>query len=173
MNSFDNNCIKDFLLARYKESLNKPLHDEQLYFYFALKCYGFNTLLANVANLVLESQNQVLISYYLKDGIFTQAQKDNLKILTDEQYWFQNYHLILFSPELMSDLNANIQKYLIPNRAIGKINKETRYKNFYHDNLSNGNSMINDISVVIANIKQYLSLRFEETAVEFEDDTDE
>lgn len=173
MNSFDNNCIKDFLYARYKESLNKPLHDEQLYFYFALKCYGFDTLLTNMANLVLESQNQVLISYYLKDGFFTQAQKNTLKILTDEQYWFQNYHLILFSPELMSDLDTNIQKYLIPDKANGKVNKETRYKNFYHDNLSNGNSIINDISVVIANIKQYLSLRFEETAVEFEDDKDE
>lgn len=78
-------------------------------------------------------------------------------LLTDEQYWFQNYHLILFSPELMSNLDTNIQKYLIPNRAIGKVNKETRYENFYRDNLSNGNSMINDISVVIANIKQYLS----------------
>lgn len=144
-----------------------------MHFYFALKCYGFDTLLTNMTNPVLESQNQVLISYYLKDGFFTQAQKDTLKILTDEQYWFQNYHLILFSPELMSDLDTNIQKYLIPDNANGKVNKETRYKNFYHDNLSNGNSIINDISVVIANIKQYLSLRFEETAVEFEDDRDE
>ena len=73
----------------------------------------------------------------------------------------------------MSDLDTSIQKYLIPYKANGKVNKETRYKNFYHDNLSNGNSIINDISVVIANIKQYLSLRFEETAVEFEDDIDE
>lgn len=73
----------------------------------------------------------------------------------------------------MSDLDTNIQKYLIPDKTNGKINKETRYKNFYHDNLSNGNSIINDISVVIANIKQYLSLRFEETAVEFGDDKDE
>ena len=173
MNSFNNNLIKDFLIARYKESLNKPLHDEQLYFYFALKCYGFDTLLANMSNLVIKSQNQILISYYLKDGLFTQSQRDTLKILTDEQYWFQNYHLILYCPELMSNLNANIQKYLIPDRAIGKANKETRYKDFYHNNLSNGNSMINDISVVIANVKQYLSLRHEETAVEFEDDADE
>lgn len=173
MNSFDNNCIKDFLLERYKESLSKPLHDEQLYFYFALKCYGFDTLLANTTKLVLESQNQVLISYYLKDNFFTQTQKDTLKILTSEEYWFQNYHLILFSPELLSDLDTNIQKFLIPKRAIGKVHKETRYKNFYHDNLSNGNSMINDISIVIANIKQYLSLRYEETSVEFDDDTDE
>lgn len=57
--------------------------------------------------------------------------------------------------------------------AIGKINKETRYKTFYYDNLANGNSIINDISVVITNIKQYLSLRHEETAIEFEDGTDE
>lgn len=173
MSSFDNNSIKDFLLARYKESLNKPLHDEQLYFYFALKCYGFDNVLTNTTSLVLKSQNQVLISYYLKDNLFTQVQKDTLKILTDEQYWFQNYHLILYSPELISDLDANIQKYLVPNMAIGKINKETRYKTFYYDNLANGNSIINDISVVITNIKQYLSLRHEETAIEFEDGTDE
>lgn len=72
----------------------------------------------------------------------------------------------------MSDLDASIQKYLIPDMAIGKTNKETRYKNFYHDNLTNGTSLINDISVVITNVKQYLSLRHEETAAEF-DDTDE
>ena len=70
-------------------------------------------------------------------------------------------------------MDANIQKYLVPDKAIGKVNKKTRYKNFYHDNLNSGNSMINDISVVVSNIKQYLSLRHEETAVEFEDDTDE
>lgn len=127
MNSFDNNSIKDFLLARYKESLNKPLHDEQLYFYFALRCFGFDSLLANTSDLVLESQNQVLISYYLKDNILTQPQKNTLKILTDERYWFQNYHLILYCPELMSDLDASIRKYLIPDMAIGKNNKETRY----------------------------------------------
>ena len=114
-----------------------------------------------------------MISYYLKDNLFTQAQKDTLKLLTDEQYWFQNYHLILYCPELMRDLNANIQKYLVPNMAIGKNNKETRYKTFYHDNLTNGHSIINDISVVITNIKQYLSLRHEETAIELEDGTDE
>lgn len=55
---------------------------------------------------------------------------------------------------------------------MAKTNKEARYKNFYHDNLTNGTSLINDISVVITNIKQYLSLRPEETAAEF-DDTDE
>ena len=45
--------------------------------------------------------------------------------------------------------------------ALGKTNKETRYRNFYHDNLSVGNAMINDISQVISNIQQYLSLRHE------------
>lgn len=68
----------------------------------------------------------------------------------------------------MSDLDAIIRKYLIPDMAIGKNNKETIYKNFYHDNLTNGKSLINDISVVITNIKQYLSLRHEETAAEFD-----
>lgn len=170
MRSFDNNSIKDFLLARYKEALKKPLHDEQLCYYFALKCYGFSNLLPSTTPLVLESQNQVLISYYLKDNLFSQAQKDTLKLLTDEQYWFQNYHLILYSPELMSDLITNIDKYLIPNMALGKTNKEIRYRNFYHDNLCAGNAMINDISQVISNIQQYLSLRHEETAIEFEEE---
>ena len=89
MSSFDNNSIKDFLLARYKESLNKPLHDEQLYFYCALKCYGFDNALTNTTSLVLKSQNQILISYYLKDNLFTQVQKDTLKNLLTSNIGFK------------------------------------------------------------------------------------
>jgi hypothetical protein len=49
---------------------------------------------------------------------------------------------------------------------------ETRYKNFYYGNLSNNISMLNEISNITSNIKQYLSLHYEETAVDFEDDND-
>lgn len=173
MPAFDKGMIRDFLIARYKESLIKSLNDEQLYFYFAIKCYGLDSLLTNTSQLVIESQNQVLISYYLKDNLFTQEEKDTLKILTDEQYWFQNYHLILYCPELLSDLSNNIQKYLIPDKSKGKTNKENRYKNFYTDNLTNGTPIINDIPVVISNIKHYLTLRYEETAIDFDNGDEE
>lgn len=167
MTGFDNNKIKDFLKARYKETLTKHLQDEQIYYYFALKCYGFEQELEQYSEYVLKSKNQVLISYYLKDALLSQQQIDELKLLEEEKYWFQNYHLILYCDDLKTDLETNVKKYLIP-RMANNANKHSRYLNFYLENLSNDKSMINDIEMITKNIKEYLSLRFEETAIEFE-----
>lgn len=162
--------IKPFLQTRYEESLSKPLNDEQLYYYFALKCYNLSDILQSTAQLVIDSNNQILISYYLKDDILSQSQKNYLKQLDSEDYWFQNYHLILFCSELLQDLETNIEKYLIPKKALSKQNTKLRYMNFYKDNIVAGNEFINDISVIIENIKEYLSLRHEETALNFDEE---
>lgn len=170
MEAFDPNKIKPFLHARYVESLKASLNDEQLYYYYALKCFDFEDVLRSESSLVLKSENQILISYYLKDGNFSQSEKAALKLITSEKYWFQNYHLILYCSELMSDLDANIEKYLIPKQALAKLNKKTRYQNFYKDNLINGNFFINELTQVISNIDDYLSLRYDETAVDFDEE---
>ena len=169
MNSFDNEMIKDFLLLRYKATLESPLHDVQLYYYYAIKSYGFSDLLSSMSSLVINSENQILISYYLKDTLFSQDEIDSLKLLEDEKYWFQNYHLILYSSDLMSDLDNNILKYLIPANAIPNPAKKDTYKNFYSDNLTAGIALIQEIEDITTNIQAYLSLRHQETAVEFDD----
>ena len=49
---------------RYQESLeNTHFHDEQLYFYFAIKRLGFDDILEKFKELVIKTNNQILISY--------------------------------------------------------------------------------------------------------------
>lgn len=163
---------KTFFKARYKEALKNELHDVQLYFYYAIRKLGFGDIIPETTDLVLQSQNQVLISYYLKENEFSSTQISSLKTITGEEYWFQNYHLILYTPSMLSDLNTNIKKYLIPERLSAKPNhtREARYYDFYETNLQNGHSLINDISDVHSNITDYLDLRYEETAEEFDEE---
>jgi len=143
------------------------LHDVQLYFYYALKLLGFDEMLCEMQDIVVETQNQVLISYYLKDGFFDQNQIDKLMKMNGEEYWFQSYHLILFRQELVSDLQTSITKYLIPERVKqmqkGKAAKERRYMDFYLDNLNKKNQMIENIQEIKNKVAEYLKLRDEET----------
>ena len=162
---------KDFFKARYKEALKNVLHDEQLYYFYALKKMNYEDVIQETADLVVSSQNQVLISFYLKDALFSKDQIDSLKLLDKEEYWFQSYHLILYSSELRNDMQASITKYLIPKKLISSpnVNRERRYMDFYSTNLRNGKSMINDIDIVTENIKDYLNLRHSETVVDFDE----
>ncbi|MCQ2081302.1 MAG: hypothetical protein MJZ11_06555 [Lachnospiraceae bacterium] len=162
---------KNFLKARYEESLKQELHDVQLYFYYAIKKMNFNDIIEGMSDLVLKTQNQVLIAYYLKEKVFNEEQLSSLKVFEGEEYWFQNYHLILYTPSLKSNLNLNIKKYLIPKRLSLKPNqtRENRYYSFYYENLQNGHSMLRDINDVSDSIKEYLELRYMETAEEFDD----
>lgn len=168
----ENPNTKTFFKARYKEALKQELHDVQLYFYYAIKMLDFDDIITETTELVLQSQNQVLISYYIKENAFSVSQISSLKALTGEEYWFQNYHLILYTPSLRSDLNTNIKKYLIPERLTAKPNltREARYYNFYETNIQNGHALINDISDVYDNISEYLDLRYEETAEDFDEE---
>lgn len=128
--------LKDFLKARYKEALKHQLHDVQLYYYYALKEFSFDDVLRDMAYLLIESQNQILISYYLMDNYFIQSQIDTLKLIDGEEYWFQNYHLILYTQSLYTDLENSIKKYLIPEKLSIKPNatREAKYMDFYKTN---------------------------------------
>ena len=161
MGGFDNQKIKPFLKARYMEALISSFHDAQLYYYYAIKSYHLEEGLEDTADIVLKSQNQILISYYLKDGLFSEEQLSSLKLLDNEKFWFQNYHLILYTPELQSDLDESISKYLMPQKANTESRKE-RYKKFYKENLTLGKPIINEISDVTDNIKEYLEKRHQE-----------
>lgn len=163
---------KEFFKARYKESLRCELHDVQLYYYYALEMLEFHDVIKEMSELIPKSQNQVLISYYLKYNYLQQEQISSLKLIDKEEYWFQNYHLILYTPDLKNNLDNSIRKYLIPKRLSSKPNiiKENRYMDFYRNNIQNSYSLINEIKDTTASIEDYLKLRYKETAFDSDDD---
>ena len=119
--------------------------------------------------MAIQSENQILISYYLKFNLLSEQDTNNLKTTTDECYWFQNYHLILYSTDLLTDLENSTMTYLIPKRCLPTANESATtynrrqtYMEFYKENLLLGNALIQNIEDVEITIHDYLDLRFEE-----------
>lgn len=110
----------------------------------------------------------------MQDNLFSQSEIDYLKTLTGEEYWFQNYHLILNRQELLQDIDNSIETYLIPESVKlpctkkNKVQKREAYLNFYKTNLQNGNAIIRDIADVKQAIMDYLELRMEENEEAFD-----
>ncbi|ARD48488.1 hypothetical protein [Sporosarcina sp. P33] len=171
MSNFENNKLRQFLHVRYREALKTSFNEEQLYFYYAIKIFGFEDILVENKDRIIETNNQILISYYLKDRFFEQEDITKLKERDDERYWFQNYHLILYTDDLNTDLENSITKYLIPKNAT-KAKQKTSYMNFYKENISSGLSIIRDIPDVLQEIEDYLALRIEEMEEDFEEESE-
>lgn len=166
MSNFENNRLYKFFQVRYREALHKQFNDEQLYYYYAIKTFGFSDVFNGTSSAVLQSNNQLLIAYYLKDGLFSDKEIDLLKEIDDEQYWFQNYHLILYTTGLLDDLENSINKYLIPKKADNDT-KKSSYLKFYKENIGLNKPIIRDIPGVTDEIINYLTLKFEENDVAF------
>lgn len=163
ISNFDANNFKVFFEVRYKESLKKDFHDEQLYFYYAMKLWGFDEILKQQATLVIHSKNQVLISYYLIEGWFSSEQVEGLAQQKNEELWFQNYHLIMYTQELSNNLDSSIDEYLLPDSAKKDVQKNA-YRDFYRKNLQAKNAMVISIDEVCEELHEYLDIRFEEAA---------
>jgi len=183
MEKFENSRLHKFFRVRYREVLKHPFNEEQLYFYYAIKTMNFTDILTSEKDAVLKSNNQILISYYLKDGIFRNEDISILKTKDEEKYWFQNYHLILYTAELLDDIENSIDRYLIPKNSKEYINDNTSrrakkavqkksYMDFYKENLENNKPIIREISDVCTEIKEYLRLRIEESEADFESEED-
>lgn len=165
--NFDVNKMKKFFEVRYKESLRNPHHDVQLYYYYAITVLGLTDIFTNTSDLVLKTENQLLISYYMQINLFSESHYLQLKGMTDEKYWLQNYHLILNRSELLSDLENSIDTYLIPKKCLPADNatKAARrqvYYDFYMDNLVAGKSIIIAPVDMSTAIDLYLNSRFAE-----------
>ncbi|HDR4898578.1 TPA: hypothetical protein QCR38_000745 [Bacillus cereus] len=163
--------FKKFLQVRYKEVLSKPYNEEQLYYYFTIKVLGFNSILEETIDKVVNSNNQLLVSYYLKDGLFNQDYIQMLKLKNKEFYWLQNYHLILFS-DLKDDLENSIKDYLIPEYAKRDRQKQS-YMNFYTENIKSGISFIKDIESISVNLNAYMQLLIDERVEVFGEEEEE
>lgn len=172
INFFKTDTFKNFLKNNYLKSLSRSFNDEQLYYYYAIKVLNFDDILKDSESIVSSSNNQILISYYLRDKIFSENSIGYLKTKIDEYYWFQNYHLILYDEELYSNLEESIIKYLLPNQIntenainsyktnIKTPSKEAKkisyYIEFYSNNLISKKSFINDSSDIKFSIEKYI-----------------
>lgn len=150
-----------FFEVRYKESLKKDFNEEQLYYFYAMKLWGFDDVLRQQNELVTYSRNQVLISYYLMENWFLMEQVEKLKQQKDEELWFQSYHLILYTQELFNNMDSSIDEYLLPNFAKKEVQKNA-YREFYKKNLQAKNSIVLSIDEVNEKLHDYLDIRFEE-----------
>lgn len=150
-----------FFDARYKESLKKDFHEEQLYYFYAMKLWGFEENLKRQTELVMNSKNQVLISYYIIAGWFSVEQVERLKQQKGEELWFQNYHLIMHTQDLFNNLDDSINEYLLPGFAKKDLQKNT-YRDFYRKNLQAKKDIVIPIDEVGEELHEYLDIRFEE-----------
>lgn len=160
--------FKKFLRVRYIEALSKSFNEEQLYYFYAIKILNYLDILKETKEKVVNSNNQTLISHYLKDSIFGSEEIDYLKNLKNEEYWFQNYHLILFS-DLLENLDNSINEYLLPEYAT-KPRQKDNYREFYKINLNKKNVFINDSNVITEKVKIYLGLKLKEKTEVFLND---
>lgn len=152
--------FRKFFTIRYVEALKKSYHEEQLYYFYVMSLWGYDDLLKNSAQLVMRSENQVLISYYIVNDWFDTLQMQYLKSETGEDKWFQNYHLIMFSADLRADIDASIDTYLVP-KDVSKLQAKNNFRSFYKTNILNNTLMIRKISDVCTELHDYLDLRFE------------
>ncbi|WP_010240078.1 hypothetical protein [Clostridium arbusti] len=173
---FKGETFKKFLNVIYNKVLDSSYNEEQLYYYYTIKILEGDSILYETANKVADSKNQILISYYLKDEIFGDENIEKLKLIRDERYWFQNYHLILYS-DLKDNLENNVKEYLIPecirlnpdNKMKISIKQQT-YMKFYKNNLELGIPIIKEIEDVKKNVNDYINLKIEERVEVFGQD---
>lgn len=154
---FEGEVFRKFLAIRYKESLSKSFNEEQLYYFYALRMLNHEEALKSVSNLVVKTNNQILISYYLMLNFFKTEEKLNLKEMKDEKFWFQNYHLIMYS-DLKNNIEKSINEYLIPKMAKRDRQKEN-YLEFYKINMEKGRVFITDLDEMESRLKEYVDLK--------------
>ena len=150
---FNYDAFKEFVIARFKASLDGERQEEQVYFYYAIKLCGLDHSLETFKDTVLVSKNQILISYFLMDGLISEDDYDTFVSNPKECEWLQNYHYLFAFGKNRLDL-------LIPEKA----KKETQmnsYRVFYKENLDKHIPILKPIDEVEDGIKEYISAKLE------------
>ena len=152
--NFDMLKFKDFISIRFEASLRNERDEEQVYFYYAMKLCGFKEELEKFKTLVVKTENQVLISYFLMDKIITKEEYEgHFFFKFDEKEWLQNYHYLLTYDK------SNLE-ILIPAKAKGK-KSEKNYYNFYKTNLYNNIPLLKPIEDVEAGIQNFVQAKID------------
>lgn len=158
---FDNFKIKihDFLKIRFKKALQQNYYEEQLYYYYAIKSLEYNDILLENKELVYDSTNQVLKSYYIFDNYFNDVLE--YLLIEDEKLWFVNYHCLLKLSLYREIDDSEIKKYLLPNYA-NKISQQDTYLEFYKENIQNNVWFINNYVEIKESVSDYIKKKIEE-----------
>ena len=151
--NFDMNKFKEFISIRFESSLRNDRHEEQLYFYYAMKLCNFKEELEKFKTLVFRTENQVLISYYLMDKIITKEEYGSCLLNYNEKEWFQNYHYLLTYDKSNLDI-------LIPAKAKGK-KSEKNYYNFYKTNLDNNIPLLKPIDNIEIGVGKFIQAKID------------
>lgn len=165
MSGFEMGRLKEFFQLRYAQVLKDQFQDAQLYYFYAISIAEFRDIAQDNEKSVLCSENQVLISLYLENNLFSDTSVETLKGFQSEDKWFQNYHLILNTPDLYQNLEENIEKYLIPEVVKGRSTpcqcaRAAFYLEFYKRNLSERKSLVRSVEDIQTTVDKYLEERF-------------
>lgn len=140
MQGFDMIKFKDFLRTRFKSSLHTEKQEEQVYFYYALKVCKFEDDLKDFKELVLNSCNQILISYYIIDKTIGQEEYREQFSPWQESQWLQNYHYcLIYEPDKID--------CLLP-LNITKERQKKSYSEFYKQNIDAKTPIIKPIDEI-------------------------
>ncbi len=147
MDGFNKRKFKEFVKERFNSSLCMGLHDEQIYFYYAIHQLQFVEILTEFKQKILDSKNQILISYLLVDKKITKEEYQKFLIAPKEANWLQNYHYVLTYD------NSNID-ILIPSNI--KAAQKSSYINFYKSNIDAGITIVKPIKKAQERITSYV-----------------
>ena len=103
MNEFNRGKFTEFVKERFYSSLCRGLHDEQVYFYYAIQQLQLVDLLNNFKKKILESKNQILISYLLISKTITKEDYQRFlnPHLLDELFEVQIKHPVLTKDQIL------------------------------------------------------------------------
>ncbi len=153
INGFNHRKFKEFILSRFENSLQNQKQEEQVYFYYAIKMSGLAEELKQFNTLVLQSNNQILISYFVLDKIISKEEYKNQFSPFCEKQWLQNYHYVLVYDD--EDINILIPEYARKD----KIRKN--YFDFYEFNLKNKISILRTMEEVTKGVKKFVEDKIE------------
>lgn len=148
---FDHKIFRDFVFSRFNSSLQTEKFEEQVYFYYAIKVCGYDDGLTEFKNIVLNSKNQLLISYFLLDKIISKDEYQSFLSTPKESEWLQNYHYLLVYDKANIDL-------IIPDKAKGN-KKQNSYMDFYKFNLNSDISLLKPVEKIVSDIDKFIKIK--------------
>ncbi len=151
--NFNLRLFRDFVFSRFKSSLQTEKLEEQVYFYYAIKECGYDDGLASFKEMVLNSKNQILISYFLIDRLLAKSEYQRFISTPNENEWLQNYHYLLIYDKSRIDI-------LAPEKAKGN-KKEKSYLDFYKLNLDSDIPFVKPISKIATDIDKFVQKKID------------
>lgn len=153
MKGFNSRQFKEYISTRFKATLDTEKHEEQLYVYFAIKTCGYTDILSELKRQVLDSKNQVLISYFIMDKVITKEDYQSFILDPKENEWLQNYHYVLVYDKNQIDI-------LIP-KNVKQEKQRNSYNEFYKGNIDKGISIVRPTNNFEKAIESYIDLRLD------------